>query len=306
MYRVRLIHWNEVEAKQKVELLRSAGYLVKYDKFIPDLLRERENPPDAIIIDLSRLPSQGRDAAMALRSYKSTRTIPLILVDGKFEKVERIRAQIHDATYTGWDQIVERLTDVITHPSKDVPGPRSRLEGHAGTPLPQKLGIKPGYTVSLVGAPLGFRHALGELPEKVVLRDGVRGQTDLTLWFAKSRTELEERLQHMKAFSKNAGLWIIWPKQTSGLQTDLGQQLVREAGLAAGMVDFKICSIDPTWSGLRFTLERNRPYSNQLGTGNATTVTENQPKSLDGTVDFSIGEPSTSRKRTGRLLRHYL
>jgi len=60
----------------------------------------------------------------------------------------------------------------------------------------------------------------------------------------------------MKAFSKNAGLWILWPKQASKLQTDLGQAYVREAGLAAGMVDFKICSIDETWSGLRFKLRK--------------------------------------------------
>jgi len=255
---VRLIHWNEIEAKQKVDLLRSAGYLVKYDRFSPDLLRERQDPPNAIIIDLSRLPSQGRDAAMALRSCKSTRTIPLIFVDGKPEKVERIRGQIPDATYAGWARIVERLTDVITHPSQEVPRARSRLESYAGTPLPQKLGIKSGFTVSLVGAPPGFRKTLGELPENVVLRDGVRGQSNLTLWFAKSRRELEERLQRMKIFSKNAGLWIIWPKQTSKLQTDLGQPIVREAGIAAGMVDFKICSIDATWSGLRFTL-REKP-----------------------------------------------
>jgi hypothetical protein len=95
---------------------------------------------------------------------------------------------------------------------------------------------------------------MGELPENVVLRDGVRAQSDLTLWFAKSRRELEERLEHMRPFSRKAGLWILWPKQTSNLQTDLGQPLVREAGLAAGMVDFKICSIDKNWSGLRFTL----------------------------------------------------
>ncbi len=96
---------------------------------------------------------------------------------------------------------------------------------------------------------------MGELPENVVLRDGVRGQSNLTLWFAKSRRELEERLQHMRVYSKNAGLWILWPKQSSKLQTDLGQPVVREAGLAAGMVDFKICSIDKTWSGLRFSLK---------------------------------------------------
>ena len=144
----------------------------------------------------------------------------------------------------------------ISGPREEPPRALSKLEKYAGAPLSMKLGIKPGYTVSLVGAPPEFRETLGELPENVVLRDGVRGQANLTLWFAKSRRELEERLQHMRVFSKNAGLWILWPKQTSKLQTDLGQPLVREAGLAAGMVDFKICSIDETWSGLRFTLRK--------------------------------------------------
>src|SRR2546426_10922408 len=107
MYRVRLVHWNEVEAKQKSHQLSSAGYLVKYDKITPDLLPERENPSDAIVIDLSRLPSQGRDMAMALRSYKSTRTIPLVFADGDHEKVERVKAQIPYAIYANWGQFVE-------------------------------------------------------------------------------------------------------------------------------------------------------------------------------------------------------
>jgi hypothetical protein len=191
---------------------------------------------------------------MALRSYKSTRIIPMILVDGEPEKAERVKAQIPDAIYTNWDRIVERLEDLIRQTPQKVPQARSGFEGYAGVPLAKKLGIRPGYTVSLVGVPEGFRETMGELPENVVLRDGVRAQSDLTLWFAKSRRELEERLQHMRPLSKKAGLWIIWPKQTSKLQTDLGQSLVREAGLAAGMVDFKICSIDKNWSGLRFTL----------------------------------------------------
>ena len=143
----------------------------------------------------------------------------------------------------------------MKNPPEEPPQARSTLEGYAEGFLPKKLGIKPGYIVSLVGAPPGFRQTLGELPDNVVLRDGVRGQSNLTLWFARSRRELEERMQHMRRFSKNAGLWIIWPKQTSKLQTDLGQPLVREAGLAAGMIDFKICSIDKTWSGLRFSLK---------------------------------------------------
>ena len=179
----------------------------------------------------------------------------MAFVDGEPEKVEMVKAQIPDAHYTNWDKIIERLEDIIKHPPEAPPQARSRLEGYAGTLLPKKLGIRPGYTVSLVGAPPEFRQTLGELPENVVLRDGVRGQSNLTLWFAKSRRELEERLQHMRVYSKNAGLWILWPKQSSKLQTDLGQPVVREAGLAAGMVDFKICSIDKTWSGLRFSMK---------------------------------------------------
>jgi hypothetical protein len=191
---------------------------------------------------------------MALRSYKSTRLISSVLVDGEPEKGERVKAQMSDAIYTNCDRIVARLEDLIRQTPQKVLQARLRLEGYAGVPLAKKLGIRRGYTVSLVGAPEGFRETMGELPENVVLRDGVRVESDLTLWFAKSRRELEERLQHMRPLSKKAGLWILWPKQTSKLQTDLGQPLVREAGLAAGMVDFKISSIDKNWSGLRFTL----------------------------------------------------
>src|SRR5712664_3363392 len=201
---------------------------------------------------------------MALRSYKSTRIIPLIFADEEPEKVDRVKAQIPDAIYTNCDRIVARLEDLNRNTLQKVPQARLRLEGYAGVPLAKKLGIRSGYTVSLVGAPEGFRETMGELPENVVLRDGVRVQSDLTLWFARSRRELEERLQHMRPFSKKAGLWILWPKQTSKLQTDLGQQLIREAGLAAGMVDFKICSIDETWSGLRFTLSNKKKINKCL------------------------------------------
>jgi len=196
-----------------------------------------------------------------------------------------------DASYSDWDRIIEKLADLVKHPPQHVTRARSRLEGYEGVPLHQKLGIKPGYIVSLVGAPPGFQQILGELPENVVLRDGVRVQSNLTLWFARSRRELEERLQRMRLFSKNAGLWIIWPKQASNLQTDLGQSIVREAGIAAGMVDFKICSLDTTWSGLRFTL-REKPV---LPKPARATVTQRQyrrarPNNLDCTVDPSIAE----------------
>ena len=101
MYRARLIHWNTGEAKERARRLRISGYVVDYREFSPNLLRESENPPNIIIIiiDLSRLPSQGRDVAIVLRSYKSTDRYPLVFVDGDPGNLERVKARIPDAVY---------------------------------------------------------------------------------------------------------------------------------------------------------------------------------------------------------------
>ncbi len=79
----------------------------------------------------------------------------------------------------------------------------------------------------------------------------------MTLWFVRSHRDLENGMQGMKSSGDNGGLWIVWPKKASGVRSDLSQNSVRQAGLAAGLVDFKIASIDETWSGLRFS--RRRP-----------------------------------------------
>lgn len=119
--------------------------------------------------------------------------------------------------------------------------------------MPKKLGIKPGSVVALVGAPDGFEETLGELPEGVVLLRQLRGQPDVTLWFTRSRKDLDQGIERMGAFAEGGGLWIVWPKKSSGVTTNVSQGVVREVGLAAGVVDYKVCSIDETWSGLRFT-----------------------------------------------------
>ena len=114
-------------------------------------------------------------------------------------------------------------------------------------------GLKPGTVVALAGAPENFDKVLGELPEGATLRMQNRGNRDLTLWFPKTKAEMEQRLERMATFAEGGGLWIIWPKKSSGVVSDLSQTVVRKSGLDADLVDFKICSIDKTWSGLRFT-----------------------------------------------------
>jgi hypothetical protein len=125
--------------------------------------------------------------------------------------------------------------------------------GYSGTPLVRKLGIKPGDRLALIGAPDGFDQVLGELPDGVQLRRRAQGTCDVIVVFCTRRSELQRRLATLRpALDQAGGLWVAWPKRSSGVPTELGDGPVRELGLAAGLVDNKVCAIDATWSGLRF------------------------------------------------------
>jgi hypothetical protein len=258
-YRLRLIHWNAAEAEQRAVRLQAAGYAVDSEPFTgpPSMRKLRAEPPDAVVIDLSRLPSQGRDVAVNIRHHKATRLLPIVFVGGQPEKVDRIRELLPEAIYTNWDEIAAALPQAITHPPDEVTVPSSTFAGYSGTPLPKKLGIKAGTTVALVNAPDDFERVLGELPEGVRLVREASSQAEVILWFNTWRAELEEGLPGMVPLAKHGGLWLIWPKKTAGMATDLKEPVVRELGLAAGLVDFKIAAIDETWSGLRFTSRRS-------------------------------------------------
>lgn len=128
--------------------------------------------------------------------------------------------------------------------------------GYSGTPLPKKLGIKDGSVIALVAAPAGFEATLGELPPGARLRRIGRGDRDLTIWFVRRSSDLARGMPRMVEAARQGGVWIAWPKRASGVLTDVSEGQVRESGLAAGLVDHKICAIDETWSGLRFALRR--------------------------------------------------
>ena len=129
------------------------------------------------------------------------------------------------------------------------------MAGYSGTPLPKKLGIKPGARLALINAPEDFDATLGELPEAVKTRTTARGPLDVVLYFTTSRAELARRVEGLaRALETNGGLWIAWPKRASGVPTDLDENAIREIGLAAGLVDNKVCAVDETWSGLRFVI----------------------------------------------------
>jgi hypothetical protein len=125
--------------------------------------------------------------------------------------------------------------------------------GYSGTPLPRKLGIKPQARLGVIGAPPGFDEVLGDLPPGVSVHRRLRGTFDVLVAFVRTRSELERRLPALKqALDQAGGLWVAWPKRSSGVATDLGDGTVRDVGLGIGLVDNKVCAIDTTWSGLRF------------------------------------------------------
>jgi hypothetical protein len=261
MKRIRLICWNAALGEERAAELRGAGYRVEYQAaFGPaELRRMGERAPQAVVIDLGRAPSQGRDVALALREKKATRVAPLVFVEADDPlKTQRVRELLPDAFYTDWPGIGATLERALAQaPSKPVtPGV---FAGYSGTPLPRKLGIRAGERVALLGAPEGFENTLGALPEEVRIGRAARGRPERILLFTTSRADLKRRFPAVaRALAEGGGLWIVWPKKASGMASDLGGNEVRAFGLAAGFVDYKICAVDATWSGLLFARRRER------------------------------------------------
>ena len=130
------------------------------------------------------------------------------------------------------------------------------MVGYSGTPLPRKLGIKPGHRVLALGAPDEFiGGTLGELPEDVAVRKRASGKADVIVSFHDHRADLARRMPRLRELMEPAaGLWIAWPKRASKVPTDVTEDVVREIALAARLVDNKVCAIDATWSGLRLVI----------------------------------------------------
>ena len=127
------------------------------------------------------------------------------------------------------------------------------MAGYSGTPLAKKLGIKEGSRIALVNAPKDFESALEDLPDNVQFIKRPTKSLDIILLFVLTERALTRSFAKLAAtLVSNGMIWIAWPKKSSGVTTDLSEQLVRRIGLDAGLVDVKICAIDDTWSGLKF------------------------------------------------------
>jgi len=127
------------------------------------------------------------------------------------------------------------------------------MAGYSGTPLIKKLGIRAGDTISLLNAPADYDELIGPLPDSARVRARLTAGTNFIHLFARDRATLMRELPRAKkALAMDGTLWISWPKKAAAVATDLTEGIVRETGLAAGLVDVKICAVDETWSGLKF------------------------------------------------------
>jgi hypothetical protein len=134
------------------------------------------------------------------------------------------------------------------------------MAGYSGTPLVKKLGIKPASSLVLIAAPPNFQRQLAGLPFDVKVTTRATGEPDLVVWFVTTKRVLDDRVGTIGALMQS-GLWIAWPKKASGMTTDLTEDVVRAAGLAHGLVDYKVCAIDDTWSGLKFARRKSKKTS---------------------------------------------
>ena len=252
MKTVRLVHWDESEGLERQRQLEALGFDARFE-FGDGLFTIRQiksELPDAVVIDLSRIPSHGREVAHSIRAAKYSRHIPIVFVDGEPEKVKKTRQLIPDAAYVTWRGIKTALAKAIAKPVRNPIVPDHNLAW--GKPTVEKLGVKPGFRVALIASPKGFASTLKPLPAKVTLTARADSGSDLFMCFAKSVRELQAHLLALQSIATHQTLWLAWPKKLSGVKSDLDGNVVRKTGLAAGWVDFKVCSIDDTWSGLAF------------------------------------------------------
>jgi hypothetical protein len=258
MTTVRLVCWNQELAQERARLLKKAGIAVDASPLNPGALIGyfRENQASAVLIDLDRLPSHGREVATALRNNKVTRLIPIVFAGGVEEKVERIRRELPDAVFTGWSKAAQAVRKALKNAPANPVQPLPHMQRYAASPLEKKLGVKPEMKVALLAAPEEF-----ELDGQ--FQNRITGETKLILWFVRSRQELDAAAEHAGVRMPDGGsVWIIYPKQSSRYRVDFKQNDVLAAGLAAGLVDYKVCAVDADWTGLKFARKKTTAPAN--------------------------------------------
>jgi hypothetical protein len=256
MPRVRIVHWKPRQAGTLIDACRACGFEVDYDAVAGNVIAKliRADPPDAIVIDLSCVPSHGREMAVYLRGTKYARRIPLIFVDGEPEKVEIVRRMLPDATYTTGKGLCTVVRTACARRVIDPVRPPGIMERYGSRTVAQKLGIKEGSTVAVMDAPRDYAAALGELPADVEIVEDPDSPQSVTLWFVRDSREYQAAMRGMPRLAARTKLWVVWRKGVPGGLTD---RMIRATAVDAGLVDYKICAVNEQWSAMAFARRKS-------------------------------------------------
>jgi hypothetical protein len=264
---VKLLSW-AADVSEKAALLKlprvavDAAPLVRTSAVVGELAGL---DPAVLVLDMDKRPSNAREIALMLRASKSARHIPILLAgglpsrDGIPEKFARLREELPDLPYAAWPEAACAAARLIESPS--TAHPLVAPERVYTASLAQKLGVLPGTgktaakqrCIALVGAPEGFVELLGELPTTVRFITRIAAGTNLAICFIRSLRDLEALLEMLGArLPERASAWIVYPKKNARRGEPFKENDIRRSGLEVGFVDYKICSVDAAWSGMKF------------------------------------------------------
>lgn len=259
MPRIRLLHWKRSEAEAYIQLLSEAGHNVDYDEqFRPALMKSwRESPPAAFVIHLGRLPSHGREIAVALRQSPRTRCVPIVFCAGEEEKVAQIRSILPDAFYCTFGRLRSTLRKALANPPAEPVKPIEMMDRYRSRTAAQKLGIQQSSIVHAIDAPRDLASVIGELPPGAkILNSESDPKAPVTLCFIHELHSLAATLSRVRKLASTSKLWILWRKGGSAACGQVTETLVRQTAIDLGLVDYKICSVNAVWSALLFAAKR--------------------------------------------------
>ena len=257
---LRLVSWNPEAAAAHARELEKAGFNVIGGPAPTKQIGRHFASLNAaaVVFDCDKLPSHSRVVAVLLRTTKMTRTLPLVFAGGEAEKIARIRADMPDAGFTSWKNAAGAIQKYLARTPMNPIQPPAYMDQYTARSAVAKLGFKPGMKIAMLAAPDGFTEQLGDLPDGIDIVDRLTRAAQLALWFVRSRAELESEIDFLASrLPERCGLWIAHPKQSGRIRADFNQNDVRHRALAAGLVDYKVCAIDDTWSALKFALKKS-------------------------------------------------
>lgn len=243
MANLALIVWNQQEAEEHCAALRALGHQVTVWHTASQAMMKqiRAAAPEALVIDLNRLPSHGIQIGLAIRKT------PIVYIEGNPEKTAKAKAKVPSATYTNWKKLpalLKRVDKLAPSTSSGQP-----MDLYKETPVATKLGLDKARTVVAIDAPRCFLHLLP--PHVEVVEE--RQPSDATFCFVTDPQVLQSRVEELALRSP---VWIAWPKRTAKAASALTMYSVREIAFSAGLVDYKICGIHSQWSAMLFTLRK--------------------------------------------------